>query len=86
MFHWERYQNQLNNKNKLPKDRIFKLNAINFKWDESVAPLKSKKEKAKISASSDVTCKDKATIDLLMKENVKYKENQVELEARIEVL
>ena len=79
LFHWEWYQNQLNNEKQLYKDRIFKLNTINFKWDENVAPLKSKKEKAKSSSSSDVTCKDKATINLLVKENVKYKEKQVEL-------
>lgn len=85
---WERYQNQLNNTGdgKLPEAKRNKLNSINFEWDESIPPLKSKEEKNKSSASSDVTSNDKDTIKLLMEENSKFKAKQAELEARIEML
>ena len=76
---FERYQNQLKNAGKLRKDRETKLNKIGFEWDDSVPPLKSKKEKAKTPASSDDTCQDKATINSLKEEVVKYKNKQVEL-------
>ena len=83
---FERYQNQLKNAGKLRKDRETKLNKIGFEWDDSVPPLKSEKEEAKTPASSDDTCQDKATINSLKEEVVKYKNKQVELVAEIKVL
>ena len=83
---FERYQNSSKNAGKLSEDRETKLNKIGFEWDDSVPPLKSEKEEAKTPASSDDTCQDKATINSLKEEVVKYKNKQVELVAEIKVL
>ena len=86
LYGFERYQNQLNNDGILYPDRKNKLNAIGFKWDDSVPPLKSGKKEAKTPASSDDKCQDKATINSLKEEVVKYQNKQVELVAEIKVL
>ena len=83
---FERYQNSSKNAGKLSQDRETKLNKIGFKWDDSVPPLKSGKEEATTPASSDDTCQDKATINSLKEEVVKYQNKQDELVAEITVL
>ena len=80
LYNWERYQNQINNKGKLSDARVYKLNQIGFKWDENVAPLKSKEEKAKSSASNDGISNDKQTIKCLTEENSLYKKKIADLE------
>ena len=86
LYNWERYQNQINNKGKLSDARVYKLNQIGFKWDENVAPLKSKEEKAKSSASNDGISNDKQTIKCLTEENSLYKKKIADLEFSIKEL
>ena len=63
-----------------------KLNSINFEWNKSVSPQKSKEEKAISSVSSDVTSNNKAEIETLIEENTNLIAKQAELEAKIKVL